>query len=212
MSLSNSVWLTVSTCLWHKRIDGLDCLPVEFRFSWGKEHTLLTYYRDGNVGRLMFGFEPKDSDLVETAGWAVLMMKIGDYLLEQSRPCREVRIGQVVTFNTLSAVRISSPDGTEQTLTPTNGKVSIGGLDQVGKYRVFDDRRSMWLMVRKAGQERRSMPSKKMVIDGSVSPTTVHRAPLRRQFVCYWSCCSWGAGVGGTLGRSRYYSWFHWGI
>ena len=178
-------------------------------FLLGKEHTLLTYYRDGNVGRLMFGFEPKDSDLVETAGWPVLMMKIGDYLLEQSRPCREVRIGQVVTFNTLSAVRISSPDGTEQTLTPTNGKVSIGGLDQVGKYRVFDDRRSMWLMVRRLVRKDAVCQVRRWSLTAQCLRRLCIVHHLRRQFVCYWSCCSWGAGVGGTLGRSRYYSWFH---
>ncbi|MGB0646486.1 MAG: hypothetical protein ACPGQS_04880, partial [Bradymonadia bacterium] len=167
-------------------VDGLN-LPVAQAYRWtelknsgvpflfGDQHTLIAYYRDGDVGRLIFGFEPKDSDLIETAGWPVLMLKIGDYLLEQSRSCREVILGQVVSFNASGPVRVVSPDGVEQTLTPANGVISISGLDQVGKYRVFDEDHSMWLMVRDVGQGKRDVPTGTLLNGGSpASPATVN--------------------------------------
>lgn len=117
-------------------------------FLFGGIHELLTFSRSGSLGVLRFGFRVEDTDLVDTAGWPVLMMQIGDYLAGQTRGCFESEVGQVIEFESQKSITVVMPGGAKRMIEPVSGMVSIGGIDEVGRYKLEQGARSVWLMAR----------------------------------------------------------------
>jgi hypothetical protein len=125
---------------------GLPRRGVPFLFAGINE--LLTFSRSGTVGMLRFGFRVEDTDLVDTAGWPVLMMQLGDHLVDQTRDCFESQVGQVVHFEATTPITLVGPDGAKRIFKPLNGRVSIGGIDEIGRYKLVHGSNLTWLLAR----------------------------------------------------------------
>ncbi|MCB9524403.1 MAG: BatA domain-containing protein [Myxococcales bacterium] len=103
---------------------------------------------EGPAGRdLRFGFLPRDSDLPETAGWPVLFQDLVQADRVARARCRRHVAGQALRLQATAPIRVRAPDGRQQTRTPIDGTVVLGGLDQLGHYRLISGDETAWVAV-----------------------------------------------------------------
>ena len=114
----------------------------------GGLHPMVSIQHIGTDALLRFAFRPEDTDLTRTAGWAVLMMNIGDELHQLSTQCTEVQVGSVLVVKSMTPLQLTGPTMNTRQIPSVGGEVVVTGLDGAGLYTLSDGARSLSMVVR----------------------------------------------------------------
>lgn len=92
---------------------------------------------EGSQGAgVRFGFTMDDTDLPTTAGWPVLFADLLEATRFDRARCRPHEAGGALLVQADGPVELTDPAGTRRTLTPTQGRLALDGLDRQGLYRL----------------------------------------------------------------------------